>query len=691
MFPTRARLAQFGAVLCCGLILLPAAPLARAEAPDDERSLGQWSQRAQALVPRSPADCRDARRVEAVARACQELDAWAMRVGTVPQAASRDEAVRRVEHLLAAQARVDRFIDDLLALRKELGQEPAGAQRLELLGHYLRISDALIDLSGRLRYQLEETIGEAAYRVAASAPMRERLLDLLAKHHSSVGAEIMADLLFDPPADAPNGALAASPAVKRQVLRLIYTSGCNEAAPLLADFVRRERRAPELVIAAAAALRQVGFPQDPRPGDRREQFRPPITAAQLLTILKAFSSTALDAANTRLRDELIQWLESRQEQGLAGDSYRIGSCEVHPGDWMLMRSPSPYNRVTELSPGLFTHVGIVALEKGSDGRRRLVVVDLTVRDTHLRVTNVDAFIRQYRHYLFLRHPDEATARTMAEVARSIIGNESVFDLNYRIDNVTALKGRPKSGQTIKTYCAGLLLLCGQETRVDRARFFPVTERIAGGKTAANLKALGISFGEHFVSPTGPLFSAELTIVGRRPPMYDPVNEIEEAVYDHFTTCLRQYDLADKRDSYQQIRVSLAQASKGNPALGRLLAQLNNVNPSMDLVSAAKAAAVQENLDAAAMGNSRQFSEAFFALTAGPLERLPKEEYKQADLQRYQALRQRHAELYRQLTAGSIDTGALRKALVAYYVRQGKTEIEKQFKVGAESMATPPGR
>ncbi len=169
------------------------------------------------------------------------------------------------------------------------------------------------------------------------------------------------------------------------------------------------------------------------------------------------------------------------------------------------------------------------------------------------------------------------------------------------------------------------------------------------------------------------------MAGRRAPVYAPDSEIAEAVYDHFALCMARYDLSDKRDTYQETRLRLAEAAKTNPALARLLGQLNNVNPAMDLVSAAKTAAVVENLDRVANRNSGGYTDAFFALTCGPLERL-KGEYTKEEIERFGKLRERHADLFRRIMGGQIDPRSLRQALVAYYVRRGQAEIEKQFKV-----------
>ena len=229
----------------------------------------------------------------------------------------------------------------------------------------------------------------------------------------------------------------------------------------------------------------------------------------------------------------------------------------------------------------------------------------------------------------------------------------------------------------------MFLVCGQEAGLERERIFPVCEKVAAGKTEKNLKEMGVSFAVNFVSPTGPLFAKEFVVAGRRTPIYSPTNEIAEAVYDHFAWCMAKYDLSETRDTYQQARIRLAEAAKTNPVLARLLGQLNNVNPAMDLVAAAKTAAVVENLDRTASANSQGYTDALFALTCGPLERL-KGEYTKEEIERYRQLRERHADLFRRLVAGQLDPRSLRLALVAYYVQRGQTEIEKRFKVGGSS-------
>ncbi len=279
---------------------------------------------------------------------------------------------------------------------------------------------------------------------------------------------------------------------------------------------------------------------------------------------------------------------------------------MQPGDWLLMRNPSPYNLFTDLSPGLFTHVGVVTTETGSDGKRRMVVVDLEERGTKIPAANVETYLDRTLNYVFLRHPDPKVAAKMGDAAAAIIGNPAEFDLNFRTDRIAALKGVPLAGQKINTYCAGLLLLCAEQSDEPQQAFFPITETAAAGFTQANLAKLGLSVGTGFVSPTGALFSPRLEIVGRSEPMYDPQRQIEQAVYDHFAQLMQQKDLHPTDDFFQGLRLKVAEYSKSSPLLATALAATANVGAQMDLVSAAKTAAVIETLDDIATSPAANF-------------------------------------------------------------------------------------
>ncbi len=197
----------------------------------------------------------------------------------------------------------------------------------------------------------------------------------------------------------------------------------------------------------------------------------------------------------------------------------------------------------------------------------------------------------------------------------------------------------------------------------------------------NLAKLGLSVGEDFISPTGALFSPRLEVVGSREAMYDPRREVEEAIFDYFAGCLDQKSLAPSPSWYQSLRQKLAEASRQNRALADALAKAANVNANMDLVAAAKAAAVVETLDEIAFGASREFLEAREALWAEPIDPLPPRFRRQNDLAGVRQYQQRHGGLYDRLQSGSLSPRQLRQALVEYYVRSGQREIDRRFFAG----------
>jgi hypothetical protein len=404
--------------------------------------------------------------------------------------------------------------------------------------------------------------------------------------------------------------------------------------------------------------------------------KPEITAGELHARLAALDAGKLDQRRAALHKELLAWLTRRQKQGVAADeAYLLDGREIRPGDWMLMRNPSPYNRFSDLAPGLFTHVGVVAATTGKDGVRRVVVVDLPERGTRLPATPVDTFVKRTLNYAFLRHDDAIVAGRMADVAASIVGNPSQFDLNFRIDRVERLRGKPLAGEKITTYCAGLLWLCGQETGRPRDEFFPIPEQAAGGRTLANLGKLGISIGDDFVSPTGPLFSPRMSVAAWRAPLYAPESEIEQAVFDHFALGLRERELSPSLDQYQTLRLKLAEAAKRNDLLAKALAKANDVSENMDLVSAAKAAAVVETLDEAAFGASAAFGQAFDAIV---YEDDASESLEPAEREAIDRARRTHADLYRRWLDDRLSSRELRQALVRHYIGQGRKQLDERF-------------
>ena len=125
-------------------------------------------------------------------------------------------------------------------------------------------------------------------------------------------------------------------------------------------------------------------------------------------------------------------------------------------------------------------------------------------------------------------------------------------------------------------------------------------------------------------------------------MYDPQREIEETIYDHFADGLKTKQLNASPDLFQSVRLKMAEASKTNPLLAAALANANHVDKEMDLVSAAKTAAVVETLDEIAYGNSGEYIAARRAIMEGPM---PADAAANSPDQAKRAeLRNRHAQL-----------------------------------------------
>lgn len=617
-------------------------------------------------LPRSAHECdEDAfHRVEAAAR---DLDQWAASLQEFRGETPAAELLSRVERVATSQRQVDDLVDQVLALRTQLVSLPDDPHRRDLVRSFLKIAARTIDLSGRVRHASVDLFDNVA--VAVSGDLRDlvRLAELLRRHKSAVGAAVMTPFLVDPPPNNPEGLRPISTELKLAILRLIAETGCTDALPTVARVVRASDARPEVALTAAETVRQLGLPQDALADQDPTLPKPAITADELHAIVSRLRSPRRRADLAGRRSDLLRWLDLKRQKGLTDQEYRLGRDVIRPGDWLLMRNPSPYNLFSDLSPGLFTHVGVVTVVTPPDGKRRLVVVDLPERGTRILATNVDIFVQRTLNYVVLRHSDPVVAAKMAAVAASVVGNESQFDLNFRTERVAALKGRPLAGARINTYCAGLLLLCAQETGRDPAEFFPIPDRCADGRTKENLARLGVSIPDGFLSPTGPLFAPQLAIAARREPMHSPGREIEQAVFDHFASGLKERTLSGSFDHFHALRIRLAEAARTNPLLAKALARAANVHEDMDLVSAAKTAAIVATLDEAAFGASRQFAQAWQAFMRP-----------NADASATQTVRKRHADLWQRRQERRMTTADLRRALVDLYTNHGRTELDERL-------------
>lgn len=619
-----------------------------------------------AAVPKSAAQC-DAGHLAALRAQTDELDRWAAGQAWQRMASGAD-AVNRVGQIITMKAEVDRHLKNVLDLRGQIAPLVEEKQDREYARKYFAITSQLIDLSGRLRFTLRDAINNSVNYVSQlpTPEPAEQLVTLVTSRKAFVGANVFAPHLSD--VESP-----ISLKLKRHVIDMIGQSGDAERIPDLLRVVRTPEITPDLKLSAIVAIINIGVPQDWRPGQTKTDRTPPVTARELIAELNKLQFTAqYDPSYARSRDQLLPRLKKLAEQGNVNNALRTSGMDVFVGDWLLIRNPSPYNQVTDLAPGLFTHVGVVAAEKGSDGKTRLVVVEVPERGDKVPATNVDAYLAQTLHFFFLRHPDPAVAGQMAGTAAAVIGNPTQFDLGFRNEHVRQLKGKPLQGELLHTYCAGLLHLCAQETESPLSDFFPLIEGPPGGNCLANLGKLGMSIGEDFVSPTGALLSPKLQIVGRREPMYDPGREVEEAIYDHFASRLINAELEPSPDAAQALREKLAGLSKYNPWLAQALAEANNVSDKLDLESAAKAAAVIETLDEIAEEALHNYEAARLAMNRDDSGLTPQQ---RAVLPPY---RKTHAALYQKSLSGTITPRDLRVTLVKYYIDAGTKKLDERF-------------
>lgn len=641
------------------------------------------AQRVAELEKRLPlvVDHFDAARAQTCSELCRAVDTNA---GTLlySQMQRPEEWLERLQVLTKTKAQIDKDLQRVVDLRFGLADRAKQTAGRDALRSFLRISTDLIDLSGRLNFHLRDGVIFASMAAAPQADLRRKLVEQLDTDRSTIGAAMMAPLLMDPPKDTPNRALPAPADLKKKILLMIGQRGGSDVLPLIVRFLKSAEVTPDLAVLAVDAVIRAGLPQndiEPTPSEGGESpTKPPITAAELSKTLSGLDAARLSPSLTKHRSTLIDWLGRRDTQGISNAGYWNGVCTIQPGDWLLMRNSSPYNLFTDLSPGLFTHVGIATTAKDKDGRQHMVIVDLNERDTVIRPKNIETVLPRSLYYAVLRHEDPAVAAKMSEVAASLIGNAMKFDLTFETAKAAAMKGKPLAGTKIETYCAGLLLLAAQETGLPQTEFFPVAEETAPGKTAENMDRIGLRVGADFISPTGPLFARRMKLIHMSEPMFDPRREIEQRIYDHFAHQLAVAPIEPKSTLYQSLRQQLAEASKTNPFLAKAIADAAGVDRETDLSRAARAAAVVETLDEVAYDNSSDFDGTLRAMRAGTLDEKAKERIPEEDITWFKELRERHSDMIQKFEKRQLSPRDVNETLIAYYINRGKQQIDKYF-------------
>jgi len=654
--------------------------------PTPEQNLFGWLGELERMLP-ADAAAFEKLDMQKIVTACTSIEQWSMEIARYAGLEKPTPILEQAGHLITSKHQLDKLINRLFEMRTKFTDLPSEkaeqqATRQTALINYLQATAELLDLSGRLRYLHRDGLEAAADLLAEHPAQYKRLIEVLEQYRSSIGAVVMAQALYDPlPED---GIKPTSPETKLLVLRLIGKTTPTELLPDLVEVLKATRQPADVRMAAAEAILQVGLPQQIRSGTDQTLPKPAITPAQLYEQIQKIPVEQLSPAMQVARTKILATVTQRMKSGLVEPVYQYGGMTLRPGDWLLMRNPSPYNLFSELSPGLYSHVGVVAYEKGTDGIHRMVVLDMPERGTTIPAVNVEIFLQRTLNYAFLRHEDAKVADSLAQSALDCIGNACEFDLNFRTQRVADLAGKPLKGQKIHTYCAGLLLVCAQQTARPRSDFFPLSEMPPVGQAKDNFAQLGVTFGDDFISPTGILFSKKMQIVARREPMYDPRREIEEAIFDHFAIRTKTVPLVQSPDTLQALRTKLAESSKTNPLLAQALGAAANLPAEMDLVAAAKLGAVVETLDEIAFGNSAKYVNARLAIIEGPNPpvvpgRTPAQVAELAELRATT-----HRDLAQQWDAMQLPPRGLRIALVNYYINRGKQQLDERFFKAAES-------
>ncbi|QDV55760.1 hypothetical protein [Rosistilla oblonga] len=574
----------------------------------------------------------------------------------------------KADQIFALNAATRQHIDALWTLSGQIGAAADSPEARPAAAAFLKTISAWVDFSGRLRYATREQTRQTVRRL--SRPDVGRLISAAERHRVGIVAPAIAFVLVQPPPGSR--ARPFDDATRRQLLRLIQSTHEIDATASLYQFLRWPHTPDWLQLHLLNTLRSIGISQASLTDSDR------LSPAELLDAVQQMPTETLSVDDRQLRIDLLAWLARLADKGVSGPTFRWGPVEIQAGDWVLQRNPSPYNRFTDLSPGLFTHVGIAAEVTDDAGVRRIVIVDLPETGTKIEADTADEFVSTSLHWIVLRHRDPKSAAAMGRVAAKLAGRTSEFDLTFNTALVHEQRGivdRPD--EAVRTYCAGFLALCAQEAGVSWEQLFPLVERPINDRCGENLKSLGLTMTE-FLSPSGPLFSPDMQIVGARPPMYAPDNQIREAVYDQFARRISERKFQMHETSAQRLRQQLAELSSDYSWVRAALAQVNDVSPAMDLVVAGRVATIVENLDAIADKQSEAFSDAM-TLVSGqrvPAKASPEEAARLTEV--LAQLKSDHPQWFADAAAGKLSNRQLQQLLTRFYSEQGQASVDAMF-------------
>ncbi|MGL4463113.1 MAG: hypothetical protein ACRC1K_13275, partial [Planctomycetia bacterium] len=326
-----------------------------------------------------------------------------------------------VARRMAAKRYVDRSIDVLLSLHGQFAALKPEEVRRDTVRRHRQSIHNLLALSGRMQHDLGERWRMAAARATPRPADRDRMVQLAAGSRSRLAAAIVSWWLIDTPLTA--GVPPAPAAVKQRILSAVAASRRQDVLPVLALYLQTAGPPKDAVeldvrLSALEAAAAIGLPQEPLPRGRRLEpadvapHPRPVPATMLPEDLSTYLSNlperAAWPADLKARaDALDSIFRDRMTNGCDPNVYQIDGGEFQPGDWLLMRGSSPYHLFTDLSPGLYTHIGVVASYTPSDGKRRVVVVEVVEQAATVQAVLVEDVLPTTLHYMVLRHADRA--------------------------------------------------------------------------------------------------------------------------------------------------------------------------------------------------------------------------------------------------------------------------------------------
>jgi uncharacterized coiled-coil protein SlyX len=158
---------------------------------------------------------------------------WALR-----EANSQRQVFETAKHLAETKLSVDALLAKTFALRSQFATIGDDSQIRPAVRNYNHAAAILIDLSGRMRYTLNDTVETAVVQLADNEERLVAFINLLAEMEVSVAAATFSQMLADP--DPETGIEPFSSKIKSATLELISKTAAGDRMADLATYCKQE-------------------------------------------------------------------------------------------------------------------------------------------------------------------------------------------------------------------------------------------------------------------------------------------------------------------------------------------------------------------------------------------------------------------------------------------------------------------